>query len=179
MNVRELKELISNGESERLEFKRSTGQRTDAAKAVCAMLNGLGGFVLFGVNNKGEVTGQQVSAKTLEDIAVELRKIEPPAFPDIETMNLKKGTAVILLTVPGGGGPYTFDGRAYLRPGPTTILIPRDEYERRLVERLHATRRWENEPVEGGVSISDLDAEEIKIPLANPIRLGRLEATGR
>ena len=179
MNVRELNELISNGESERLEFKRSTGQRTDAAKAVCAMLNGLGGFILFGVNNKGEVTGQQVSAKTLEDIAVELRKIEPPAFPDIETMNLKKGTAVILLTVPGGGGPYTFNGRAYLRHGPTTILMPRDEYERRLVERLHATRRWENEPVEEGVSISDLDVEEIQITLDNAIRLGRLEPTDR
>ncbi len=41
MNIRELKELISNGESERLEFKRSTGQRTEPAKAVCAMLNGL------------------------------------------------------------------------------------------------------------------------------------------
>ncbi len=37
MNIRELKELISNGESERLEFKRSTGQRTDAAKVAVAM----------------------------------------------------------------------------------------------------------------------------------------------
>lgn len=33
MNVRELKDLITDGESERLEFKRSTGQRTEAAKA--------------------------------------------------------------------------------------------------------------------------------------------------
>ena len=147
MNLRELKELISDGESERLEFKRTTGQRTEAAKSVCAMLNGLGGFVLFGVTDKGEILGQQVGAKTLEDIATELRRIEPPAFPDIETIILKKGTAVILLTVPGGGGPYAFDGRAYLRNGPTTIVMLRDEYERRLVERLHATRRWENEPV--------------------------------
>jgi ATP-dependent DNA helicase RecG len=47
MNLRELKDLISDNESERLEFKRSIGQRTEAAKTVCAMLNGLGGFVLF------------------------------------------------------------------------------------------------------------------------------------
>ena len=179
MNLHELKNLISDGESERLELKRSSGQRTEAAKAVCAMLNGLGGFVLFGVTNTGEMIGQQVGDKTLEDIAAELRRIEPPAFPDIEIINLKKGTTVVLLTVHGGGGPYTFDGRSYLRHGPTTIVMPRGEYERRLVERLHATRRWENEPVSDDVSIGDLDSEEIHITLDNAIRLGRLEPTDR
>jgi ATP-dependent DNA helicase RecG len=179
MRPEELRKLVSDGESERIEFKRSTGQRTEAAKTVCAMLNGLGGFVVFGVTNNGELIGQQVGVKTLEDIAAELRRIEPPAFPDVETINLKKGSAAVLLIVPGGGGPYTFDGRAYLRHGPTTRVMPRDEYERRLVERLHATRRWENEPAMQGVSIKDLDDEEVQITLDNAIRLGRLEPTGR
>ena len=179
MNVYELKELVLGGESERVEFKRSTGQRTDAAKTICGMLNGLGGFVLFGVTDSGDMVGQQVSAKTLEDATAVLRRIEPPAFPDIETIGLKKGVSVIVLIVSGGGGPYTYDGRAYLRHGSTTTVMPRDEYERRLVERLHATRRWENEPVADGVSIDDLDAEEIQITLDNAIRLGRLEATDR
>jgi ATP-dependent DNA helicase RecG len=57
--------------------------------------------------------------------------------------------------------------------------MPREKYEHRLIERLHATRRWENEPVLKGVSIKDLDAEEIQITLDNAIRLGRLEATDR
>ncbi len=179
MNVHELKEVVFSGESEGVEFKRSTGQRTEAAKTACGMLNGRGGFVLFGVTDKGRLTGQQVGTDTLEDIAAELRKIEPPAFPDIETVSLKKGVTVIVLTMSGGGGPYTFDGRAYLRHGSTTTVMPRDEYERRLVERLHATRRWENQPVTDGVSIEDLDAEEIRITLDNAIRLGRLEATDR
>ena len=179
MNLNELRELASEGESERIEFKRSTGQRGEAAKTVCAMLNGVGGFVLFGVSDVGEVAGQQVSARTLEDIATELRRIEPPAFPDIETINLPNGSAVILLTVSGGGGPHSFDGRAYLRQGPTTIVMPRDEYERRLVERLHGTRRWENEPVEEGVTVDDLDGEEIQSTVDTAVRLGRLEAPGR
>ena len=179
MNTRELRELVAEGESDHLEFKKSTGQRTEAAKTVCAMLNGLGGFVLFGVTYKGEVIGQLVAANTLEDIAAELRRIEPPAFPDIETVNVSRGGSVIVLTVPGGGGPYTYDGRPYLRHGPTTSIMPRHEYERRLVERLHATRRWENEPVTEGVSIKDLDKQEIQLTLDNAIRLGRLEATVR
>ena len=57
MNIGELKKLVSGGESERVEFKRSTGQRTEGARAVCGMLNGLGGFLLFGVSDKGKVVG--------------------------------------------------------------------------------------------------------------------------
>ena len=66
-----------------MEFKKTTGQRSDAAKTVCALLNNLGGFVLFGVSDKGEIIGQQVTARTIEDITNELRRIEPPAFPEI------------------------------------------------------------------------------------------------
>ncbi|MFZ4440450.1 MAG: helix-turn-helix domain-containing protein, partial [Syntrophales bacterium] len=52
VNLTELQELIRSGENEKLEFKKSTGQRTDAARTVCAMLNGLGGFVFFGKTDK-------------------------------------------------------------------------------------------------------------------------------
>ncbi|RLC08735.1 MAG: AAA family ATPase [Deltaproteobacteria bacterium] len=179
MNLDDLKDLVRKGESDRVEFKRSTGQRTAAAKTVCAMLNGLGGFVIFGVTDKGEIIGQEVSTKTLEDLASELRRIEPPAFPEIETIPLKENRSVIVISSPGGGGPYTFEGRPYMRNGPTTIRMPREEYDRRLLERLHATQRWENQPVPDGVTIDDLDAEEIQITLDNAIRLGRLEPTTR
>lgn len=54
-------------------------------------------------------------------------------------------------------------------------MMPRDEYERRLLERLHATRRWENEPVVKGVTIADLDAKEIRLTLANAVDAGRME----
>ncbi len=179
MNLQDLTKLIADGESERLEFKRSTGQRSRAAKTVCAMLNGLGGFLLFGVTNSGELVGQEIASKTLEAVVAELWRIEPPAFPDIETIVLQGQKGVILLRVSGGGGPYTYDGRAYLRNGPTTVIMPRKEYERRLVVRLHATRRWENEPVPKGVTVDDLDHQEVFTTLDNAIRLGRLEATDR
>jgi ATP-dependent DNA helicase RecG len=180
MNLKELCKLVKAGESDRLEFKRSTGQRTEAARTVCAMLNGLGGHVLIGVRSDGELIGQEVSEQTLNKLAAELGRIEPPAFPDIETVHLSQGKkAIIVLAVPGAMGPYSFDGRPYLRRGPTTVAMSRDEYERRLVERLHATRRWENEPVARGISIEDLDADQIQLTLDNAIDLGRLEPTVR
>jgi ATP-dependent DNA helicase RecG len=57
MLLEELQKLVAAGESENLEFKKTTGQRTEAAKTVCALLNGLGGFLLFGVSDRGEITG--------------------------------------------------------------------------------------------------------------------------
>lgn len=177
MNLQELNEIVKLGESEQVEFKASTGQRTDAAKAACAMLNGLGGFIFFGVSNRGDIKGQQVSAGTLEDVAFELKRIEPPAFPDIETVVLEKGNTVIALRVPGGGGPYTYDGRPYVRVGPTTSLMPRDRYERAMLERMHASARWENRPAQG-VTIEDLDTDEIRRTIDAAISAGRMEDPG-
>lgn len=175
MNLKELKQLVKQGESNRLEFKKTTGQRTAAIKTVCAMLNGIGGFVIFGVADKGEIAGQQVSTKTIEDISNEIRNIEPPAFPDIETISLKSGKSVIIIHVTGSRGLYAYSGRSYIRSGPTTIQMPRSEYNNRLMEKLHATSRWENQPVAEGVTVSDLDEEEIQIAVNNSVRLGRLE----
>ena len=52
MLLEELQKLVAAGESENLEFKKTTGQRIEAAKTFCALLNGLGGFLLFGVSDR-------------------------------------------------------------------------------------------------------------------------------
>jgi len=53
MQLQDVKKLIRNGESEALEFKRSTGQRTTGAKTLCGILKGTGGMVLFVVTDNG------------------------------------------------------------------------------------------------------------------------------
>src|SRR2546425_4919413 len=155
MKLESLKKLAMQGESDRLEFKGTTGQRTEAMKTVCAMLNAMGGLVLFGVSDKGEIKGQDCSASTLDDIARELHKIEPPAFPEIEPVTLENGKTVIALRVSAGGGPYTYDGRPYMRQGPTTRVMPRGRYERLLLERMHGSHRWENQAARG-ITVADL-----------------------
>lgn len=177
MNLRALRQLVAQGESEQLEFKRTTGQRSDAAKTVCAMLNGAGGVVLFGVTDAGAVQGQQVTAGTLEDIVTELRRIEPPAFPEIETVKLDRGRAVAAVHVAGGGGPYTYDGRAYVRHGPTTRPMPRDRYERILLERMHAGERWENQSATD-TRLEDLDDGEISRTIDEAVRRQRMADPG-
>jgi ATP-dependent DNA helicase RecG len=175
MYLEELQKLISRGESETLEFKKSTGQRTEAAKTVCALLNGLGGFVIFGVTDQGEMVGQQTGSKTLEDIISEIKRIEPPAFPDIETVALSNQNALIVIRVPGKLGTYMYDNRAYIRYGSTTQIMPREECERRVLEKFHSQRRWENETVPAGVTIKDLDEEAIQKTLFQAVQLGRMK----
>ena len=102
MNLAELTELVKLGESDRVEFKKTTGQRVEGMRTACAMLNGAGGFVLFGLAPDGVIRGMTVTTETLESVHNELRRIEPPAFPGIETVVLANGLAVIALRIPGG-----------------------------------------------------------------------------
>jgi ATP-dependent DNA helicase RecG len=177
MNVHELTDLVQGGETEGVEFKKSTGQRSEATRTVCAMLNGVGGFLLFGVTAAGKFVGQMVTTQTLEDVHNELRRIEPAAFPDVETVALDTGNSVIALRVPSGGGPYVYDGRPYMRNGPTTIVMPQAIYERKLLERSHAINRWENQPAEG-LTADDLDRAELTRTVDEAIRRGRMEDPG-
>lgn len=55
MILDDLQKLIFQGESNTLEFKRSTAQLKSAGQALCAFLNNSGGIVLIGVNDKGKV----------------------------------------------------------------------------------------------------------------------------
>jgi ATP-dependent DNA helicase RecG len=58
MGVAEIQRLADSGESETVEFKKSTGQLSRAGETLCAFLNTEGGQVLIGVTPKGKVTGQ-------------------------------------------------------------------------------------------------------------------------
>ena len=158
MTIDDITALAAQGETAQIEFKRTTGQRTEAAKTVCAMLNSTGGVVLIGVRDDGEIIGQQVTAHTIEEVTHELRRIDPPVFPVIETIALNETRSILTIQVATGNQrPYTFDGRAYLRHGPTTQMMPRAVYEQLLTETMHPIRRWENQPAPATVQLADRD----------------------
>lgn len=166
------------GESETLELKRSTGERREAARAACAMLNTRGGRVLIGVDQNGQPVGQQVSDRTLEEVAQELGEIDPPAFPSLERVPLPNGREVLVITVSvGSNRPYSHHGKACVRVGNTNRAMSRDEYNRMLLERVHGEQRWENQPASGW-SVADLGAAEIRRTVEEAIRRGRVEDPG-
>lgn len=62
----EVEKIVAERESSTLEFKATTGQRSDAFMTLTDTLNGSGGRVLFGVNSEGPIAGQAVSDRILE-----------------------------------------------------------------------------------------------------------------
>lgn len=149
MTILETEALVRRGESDSVEFKKSTGQLTRAAETLCAFLNGHGGIVLVGVSPDKKITGQIVADGTLRDIAQCFKRFEPPAHIQIHRVSLpNSGREVIVLqaATPYETRPFSFDGRSYERVGSTTSVMPQETYQRLLVERAHAKQRWENLP---------------------------------
>lgn len=160
--ARELGRLLKQGEGPTLEFKRSTGELREALQTVCAFLNATGGMVLFGVRPNGSPEGQQVSDQTLRDIAQALDRFEPPLNVPVERLPFDKGREILALRVEGASDsvPFTFEGRPYERLSSTTRKMSQARYEKLLLDRGHARRRWENQPAEG-LTLKELDRREI------------------
>ena len=161
-NAKQLAALVKEGEGPALEFKRSTGELKEGMQTLCAFLNGSGGRVFFGIRPEGTIEGQAVSDQTLRDVAQAADRFEPPAHVSIHRIKVKAGREVVAAAVEGGVDmrPFTYEGRPYERVGSTTRRMPQAKYERQLVERGHAKRRWENLPAEG-LALKDLDRKEI------------------
>jgi len=180
MDLKKLKSLVSAGESETVEFKKSTGQLRRAAETICGMLNGSGGRVLIGVTPEGRITGQAVSDKTIREVAEVLQKFEPPTSIAQFRLNVADNKEVLVLeAIPNPESrPYVFDGRPYQRIGSTTSTMPQTTYQRLLNERSHTRIRWENQPADG-YDMANLDSEEILRTVRFGIVAGRLsESTG-
>lgn len=160
--AKRLAALVSEGEGPTLEFKRSTGELKEAMQTLCAFLNSAGGTVLFGVRPDGRIDGQQVSDQTLRDVAQAGQRFEPPADLTLQRIPIGPGREVLAVTVETrpDTGPFVYDGRAYERVTSTTRRMAQTKYDKRLLDRAHATWRWEDEPAEG-LTLKDLDRREI------------------
>ena len=176
MVVREdIDRWVNAGESEMLELKRSTGERSEAAKSICAMLNHRGGRVIIGVEPDGRISGQEVSDRTIERLCQTLNQIEPPVTPTIDRVDLGNSLEALVIKVDTGHTkPYTYQHQAYRRVGNTNHTLSQHEYNQMLVERMHGERRWEDEFASES-NVLRLDATEIVRIIREAVRRGRLE----
>lgn len=112
-------------ESEQVEFKRSTGEHREAMESTASILNKYGSGVRhFGVRNDGEVTGQDVSDKTLRSISQEIgSKIEPRITPQIRTECEDSGKTYIRIDFEGDETPYACEGRYRIRRADEDVLM--------------------------------------------------------
>ncbi len=179
VDLDKIREMVAGGESDTVEFKRSTGQMSRAGETLCAFLNGTGGWVLFGVSTDGDIVGQEVADGTLRDLAMMTDKLEPPVQVAVSRTSVGSGREVLVLHVEAGlGTPYCFDGRPYQRVSSTTARMPRERYRELLLERSHTDSRWELLPATG-FAVEDLDCEEILRSYRLGVESGRMPESGR
>ena len=80
MTAKQIATWAATGESATLEFKKSTAEKDRACRTLCAFANVEGGRLLFGLAPSAEGVGKAVTGRTLQDLAQEFRRFEPPLF---------------------------------------------------------------------------------------------------
>jgi len=133
----EARQLIQQGEGQRVEFKASFSEAREAIQTLCAMTHAGGGTVFFGVRNDGSIAGVQLGKKTLEDFANQLRfNTQPPLTPRIDTCTID-GKIVVAATVeeaPPDSVHLAYNA-AYIRVGKTNQVMPPEQQRHRYLSR--------------------------------------------
>ena len=180
-NLNIVEVLIAEKESGRVEFKETTGQLERGMETLCAFLNGEGGTVLFGVNDKGKIIGQEVSDKTKRDIADAINRLEPVAAVQISYApipNSEKKVIAFRVENSKNNRPFSYKGRPYMRVESATTTMPQATYNDLLLQRDGNQYRWEL--LENrDLTLQDLDVNEVLKTVRLGIECGRLpEDTG-
>ncbi len=138
MNPIEALELIENGESSQVEFKRKVNTPEKIAKEISALANTKGGYLIIGVDDDGSLIGVK-SEKTeigIIELACEFY-IFPVIKPKIEILNINGYDIVIISIEESKTKPHTIEvkdennktlKRAYIRFGEKSVIASREMY---------------------------------------------------
>lgn len=171
MDEVEIQQLLREGESETVEFKKSTSLLREAIESLCAFANHHGGYLLFGVSDDGRVIGQQVSDDTLKNIANTIKlNTDSKLYPGIEKVGINGKNCILLTIEESPLKPHLAYGRAYVRVGATNQKLDREQYEYLLQQRFNGYGF--DHQVQKGATLADIDAELLYecLEIANSIR---------
>ncbi len=160
-------------ESEIIEFKKSTSELKDSMLDVASMLNKHGkGALYFGVKPNGDVCGQDIGFKTLDDIATMIKNaIKPMIYPSIEEVNIEDKT-IIKVSFEGTEKPYSCFGRYYKRVFDRTEEMTPQELKHMMLNT-DFTSIWENNLT--NYSLETIDHQALKSFYDRSVSCGRLE----
>jgi len=123
---------LGRHEADNVEFKATIRERDKICRAICALANDLPGrgtgFLLIGVDDEGTPSRLPVTDELLlsiRNIRNDGRLLPRPTF-SVEQATFD-GAACVLVTVPAAvSPPVSFDGRIFVRVGPSTqVATPR------------------------------------------------------
>ncbi|HPW59923.1 MAG TPA: putative DNA binding domain-containing protein, partial [Candidatus Rifleibacterium sp.] len=119
-NSEKILQLIKQGEGLELEFKEArTRLNRDVFETACAFMNRIGGTILVGVSDKGEIKGidPQHAAQMKKDFITAInnpQKISPPAYLSVDEITLED-KLVLRIYVPESSQVHRCSSRIYDR----------------------------------------------------------------
>jgi predicted HTH transcriptional regulator len=155
MNWKELKELVLEGESAHLEFKRKVSTPEKIAKEICAFANTVGGTLLIGVDDDGAIVGVP-SDKGDEEIIDKVCNflIEPPVRYYLEIVDVGKKDVIVVKIPRSAGRPHKViidddkpNAQAYIRIGEKSVVASHE------MTKILASQRADVKPLK--ISIGD------------------------
>lgn len=156
----EILDLIEKGESETVEFKKSTASLREGIETSCAFANHRGGYLLFGIDDNGAILGQQVTDDTIKNIANAVKlNTDPKLYPGIERIELKGKTCILVTIEESPLKPHLAYGRAYLRVGTTNQKLDRERYEYLLQQRFNGYGF--DYQVQPGATLDDINTDSL------------------
>ena len=179
MTIEDIKAIIQGDETRTLEMKKTTGELKDGMRSACAFLNTAGGWLLFGIAPTTlKILGQKVTDNTRREIAREISKLEPLIDLPVEYIDVpgRSGDQVIAIHLGSASYwdmPYTYDNKPYMRIESTTVVMPRDIFEDRLMRSKSNRYKWEDQICEG-ISIADLEEQRIRGGVRLGVERGRM-----
>lgn len=132
----ELLEIIANGESSGVEFKRDDLRPEQLAKEIVALANFQGGRLLLGVEDDGTISGiQREDLETWVMDTVFGRYVHPLILPFYEEVVMDDGMRVAVVSLTQGTAkPYVLRNNnreeIYVRVGSTSRLATREQQAR-------------------------------------------------
>jgi ATP-dependent DNA helicase RecG len=164
MTHTELLEIVSNGESSGVEFKRDMLQNHDLAKELVAFSNLAGGMVLLGLDDDGTIGGL-TKADIEEWVMTTCRdKIRPAIIPFFEIVrDVEPGKDVAIVSVTRGYDVHSLwhnnSNKYYIRVGTQSREAAPEELARLFQQR--GSIRAELRPV-SGATLADLDRRRLR-----------------
>jgi len=118
----ELDTIIASGESYNTEFKQSVN--SDLSRELVAFANASGGRIFIGVADDGKVPGVTITNKLKSDIQSIATSCDPAVVITQEEVD---GKVIAIIIPEGQDKPYRSTGGFYIRTGPSSIKMSRDQ----------------------------------------------------
>ncbi len=144
MNPKEIQDLLSLGEGQRVEFK-STAKNVDAlGRVICGFLNSSGGYLICGVEDRGAVRGVDASDDAVAALEKKLHAgLSPKALVSVHVQKLENQPVIVIEVPAGKDVPYAFRDTIHIRSGETTRKADAETIRDIVLRRQIEPERWE------------------------------------